>query len=300
MPFQETQTLPDNDQVRPQIRMFFHGLVIIRSSDGPGNRTCLAELHRDASGHDISIEVRTKEAGKPDLVLLRIIRKLPAGENHVRIVMPPATPTGQRGAFKFVPLNVDPFATTPTPQNRNDFGWIMNLAHARYHGPRIGLRRNGTRGGISIEGGDSRFYTALLLEDDIEVTRDDFHHGTIHGLAAVVGANLYYTGDASIILPGSGDTLPLPQPDLPQPGRTGISYEIYVENSPLLANVEHDELEEYYRVLRKERDDSGDEFDDDEQFRLALQHLPPGFTGSAKFEPRRASARIPCQSMVLD
>jgi hypothetical protein len=105
---------------------------------------------------------------------------------------------------------------------------------------------------------------------------------------------VYYTGDASIILPDGGDTLPLPQPS------QGVSYEIYVDNSLALANTAHDELEEYYKVLRKDRDDSGTTFPVGEQFRLELPHLPPDFAGSAKVDTNIASARIPCQSIVLE
>jgi hypothetical protein len=294
MPFRTTDTLPAN----PPLKIFFHGLTVLRSPDG---LSCVAELHRDANTHTLTIEVRTKAANKPDMILLRHLRKL-TGNDPLSIKVTPPLPDHQRGAFKYEPFELNPFTTAPdpaNPANALNFGWIVNLESVLYHGPSLGVRRSGTRPAILIDGGDCRFYTASLMPDYITVTQGGGNARTLNGLAAIIGANLYLGNDGverviEITGPSLDDDLPLPRPD------AGVSYEIYVENSPLLATNRHDELEEYYNVIRKHRDDSGVLVSQNERFSFTFPNVPNFATGSVKVNTRTASARIPCMSVALD
>src|SRR5215216_1909422 len=57
------------------LRIFFSGLMVLEpTKDG---KTCEVFVHRSAPNHQLTIEVRQKQAGKPDLIKMRHVGPLP-------------------------------------------------------------------------------------------------------------------------------------------------------------------------------------------------------------------------------
>jgi len=127
---------------------------------------------------------------------------------------------------------------------------------------------------------------------------------TLTAITSIIGANLSFDNNRKLKLTWRenerDNELLLNKP------QTGSSHEIYINNSPLfvhpLLDIPHSELAQYYRVLPG--------IPEGEQFSLEypFQLLDPGRKsefvdsqgGTAKFESRRGSPTIPCQSVVLE
>lgn len=308
MPFQSTTIMPPD----PPIRIFFHGLIVVRSDDC---QSCLIELLRDANKHKLSIEVRLKRRGKPDLILWRHLDKLSGKDPALRIAV--TNPVDKPSVSKYVPISgLNPFVTDPTDENEQDFGWILNLSSKDYHArptsehyevkPNLGVKLSGTRPGAVIKGGHCILYAASLVRSEnttMIVTQGEFGQDPreLKALAGLVGANLYFDDGRTVTITCEGIDGDLILEKLPL--ECEASYEIYIENTPLFEksppNDRHDELEEYYKVIRKGGND-GRDIPTDEQFRLKFTALGGELPCSVKGDPIVGSARIPCMSVVID
>src|SRR5437660_6783900 len=71
MPFTTEPNLLPN----PDVRVFFTGLMLIRPSRD--EKTGEVWVHRAAAEHELTIEVREKKAGRPDLIKMRQVGPLP-------------------------------------------------------------------------------------------------------------------------------------------------------------------------------------------------------------------------------
>src|SRR5215207_6950440 len=78
MPFTSVTKLPGY----PDVRIFFTGLLVIdpnpkeEAEPNPFEDMCEVFVHRSAPDHRLSIEVRRKRAGRPDVILMRHIGQL--------------------------------------------------------------------------------------------------------------------------------------------------------------------------------------------------------------------------------
>lgn len=303
MPFSDVtaRPLPPN----PPIRIFFHGLVVLHS---PAGANWFAEVIRQdpppPPTHTLSIEVRMKEAGQPDQILLRHHGHLNGRDPGLRITVlkidgtPDPSPVV---ASKYVPTFPSFPMPNPSPAGEEikDFRWALNLEHGTFHNEDLKVKPAKTRPGIEVAGGRSILYTAAFKNCEIERTQGGGAASKLLGIASVVGANLYLADGTMAVLDFARFTSPL---KLPKPAAgSPVSYEIYVDNSPLFATTEHDEMAEYYRVVER---DNGDDIEVNKQFRLIFPNKGESLTGSAKvdLDPDNfmGSIRIPCMPVVLD
>lgn len=296
MPFQPIQSMLSN----PTIRIFFHGLIIVRSPDGV---CCLAELHHDNDEtHTLSVEVRAKTEGQADIVLMRHSGYLSGGDVGLSINVTKGT--SDPAAYKYVPTrSFDP--RNPIHGERDDdFRWVINLESENFHGRELEVKTPKTRPGVRIENGVCYLYTARIKKGDIEVFQGYDPKWRLKGIASVVGANLYLDDEGEAVVTchrGDAGDFVLP---IYKPTDNRVSYEIYIDNSPLFeppsAPASHSELKEYYKVLKEKA--STDDIPEPEQFNLvflnegeeALQR------GSSKYDTLFSSIRIPCMSTTLD
>ncbi|HEX8173498.1 MAG TPA: hypothetical protein VF543_00095 [Pyrinomonadaceae bacterium] len=294
MPFKSTrqgQQLPTEE---PDLRIFFHGLLLLRGADEA--KFCLVEVHREPQyRHVLSIEARTKTPGEPDVVHMRTLDKL-QGEFTIQATPSVANPV----VYKFQPSLA--FDAVLGNGHAKDFRWIINLE--QLHEKPLTVDHTKTRPGIVIAGGVYYFYAAQRKLGPVELKQNGVTKKTLSAVASIIGANLYLARGQEIILTwrdnGKDNRLPLKKP------QTGSSHEIYINNSPLFEEQtmggSHSELKEYYGVLP--------DVPTEEQFNLEypFQSLDPDSKnmliasqgGSLKFESVTSTPTIPCQSVVLD
>jgi hypothetical protein len=281
----------------PDIRIFFNGQLLLRSTDG---QTCQAAVNHAAFQHVLSVEVRTKTPGKADAILMRHIGPLNFRQpNQPGMVIDFGGAGAAPAAFKFISsaqLNLETGDSQGAdPQvAEQDFRWIINLEGGLFHGDQLNCSVFNTHNFIEMRGGEYYFYTALRSAPGLKFTRKgggkrdlDFRR-----IGAVIGANVFLNENGLQSLKvtwnngveGADKVLTLSKPT------GGVSHEIYIENTPLYQESTltppptHSELIEYYKVL-------------------------PDITGDARFnlEPsadpapgQEGTPDIPCQSGVLD
>ncbi|HEY0547013.1 MAG TPA: hypothetical protein VGC91_16665 [Pyrinomonadaceae bacterium] len=297
MPFQIETKMPE-----PTIRIFFHGLMVLRAADD--KETCTVEIHRNAkSAHVFSAEVRAKIEGKPDIILMRHFGNLEGTHPGLTIEVSPAPSAPV--VYKFQPTEI----FDPAQENggdEQDFRWITNLDEL--HNAALSVDVTQTRPGILIKNGLYYFYAAARLVSPITVTQGGIPQSQIAALASIVGANLFLEDGSEVILTwnegGVTQTLPLEKPQ-----QAGISYEIYFDNSPLFADQSggptHSEFPEYYDIVKSP---SGAAIPLTQRFDLLVLNAITAINAGAQFAPPRGSIkfdllccpRIPCQSIVLE
>lgn len=299
MPF-EDETTPSNG---PAVQMFFHGLVVLHSDAGQEWR---ADLHREAGNHVLSIEVRLKDPPGPDVILMRHHGHLPPNDPDLTITMLDGSGAALSPiAKRFVSIN----------NNVEDFRAVLDLRTLHTDPvvvgqpgrPPVVVKRQKTRAGILVNGGESVLYAARIEERSFELRNAKGDVRILDKLASIVGARLYYGGNgASARISGGG----LPKPIvLEKPAaESGISYEIYVNNNPLVELDEettqdsHSELKHYYQIVERQ---NGDDILPNEQFELIPESafLPAPRLGLSKAtlgDDFRASIRIPCMPTTVD
>jgi hypothetical protein len=285
MPFQQVKNMPDGE---PDVRIFFHGLLLLRSQDG---EACEVGVHPNAANHTFSVEVRTKTAGKADVVHMRHFGDLKFRRPGVTIKVEGAA---RDAAFKFIPDK--PFNIEEGQGEPEDFRWVANLEGGHFHAKPLSTSVFDTQHTIELKGGEYYFHAARRTEAPISRTGGGKEPQIFGRLASVVGAKVYLSAEQALIMAwhdGSREcSLLLAKPE------AGTSHEIYINNSPLFEDPvlllsPHDELDQYYKVIQS--------VGLVEQFSLKVNELPTrAREGSAKFDSARGSARIPCLSVVLD
>ena len=292
MPFTPIQTLDPN----PDVRIFFSGLLMLKPIE---NGACEVFVHSSASRHYLTIEVRRKQEGKPDEIMMRHLGPLS--------FMPAATPIyGMeiRRASDTLPGGVKSFAPQePQPEGAPDgLEFAIDLAGSKFHdgNPTLGCGSTarvldvdplGARPSILLT--DGTLYTAAKTSPDLEITLNDANGTKVRDLdpfAKLIGAALTLDDESIVTISwsqqGKLENLPLIKKD-------GVSYEIYITNDPLFEddsipapnNPKHDEFKEYYKVLQ---------VPSDKQFRLDVKPK----TG-VEVPPDRGSTRAPCMSVVI-
>ncbi|MDT7542444.1 MAG: hypothetical protein QOE33_2348 [Acidobacteriota bacterium] len=307
MPFLPISNLPNG---KPSVKIFFNGLIILRSPDG---QTCFVETHRaPLYPHTLSVEVRTKVPGRPDVILLRHFGHLPGPDPglSIRVESIAANPPAPvpSAMYKYVPsASFDPIHPTGNEQDE-DFRWVVNLEASHFHGQPLTVdttksRPGGVMGGVIdgvIDSGVYYFYTAQLKKEQIEVVQGHTPKSPLASIATLIGAYLYLDDETEAVVTcrasGGDHVLRLERPDV----AAGVSHEIYIDNSPLFEDPvqggSHSELVEYYRVITG--------VPKDKRFNLTFPGVAPlaagaALKGSAKFN-LFGSVRIPCMSITLD
>lgn len=274
MPFTPIPKLDPN----PDVRIFFTGLLVLESL---ANNTCEVFVNYRSPDHHLSIEVRRKRTGLPDVVMMRHQGPLsftaPGGGQPPRFglkieVIP--TPTGISGYNG---------AQASTEGKKLDFAFNMFRIH------------DVATGSVEALGGRP----SILINQGIFYSADTFTRGAIlkkkkpmsppkpqNEFANIIGANIYLTAPQVVTLSwrqqGRDVLLNLPK-------SAQHSYEIYINNEPLyeddslLQPFLHDEFAEYYKILPA--------IGPEEQFELTFPQTSP--------PPERGSTRTPCASVLL-
>jgi hypothetical protein len=299
MPFTPQDDLSPN----PDVSVFFTGLMLIRPADD--TRTCEVWIHRGAPEHELTIEVRQKQDGRPDVIMMRHVGPLP-------YAFP--TPPGHAGdppihgfvlQVKTTPKGVRSYTGVNPSTEGEALNKAVNFQSPQYHDGRVGgIDELGGRPSILIN--DGVFYSAVKTSPDtiLNLERDGAATVQIDPIASLIGANIYLdTSDALLVRWHAQGVLK--QIDLNKPpAGSHISYEIYIINDPLFESEitgipQHDEFEEYYKLLREvppvPPPPPGTRlkpFRLQDQFRLKI--TPPGGN------PHRGSTKIPCMPGVVE
>lgn len=298
MPFTPVDTLPPN----PDVRIFFSGLLILEPRE---DNTCEIFVHSSAPRHYFTIEVRRKQVGRPDELMMRHVGPL-AFIGHDEDPEPPIhgmqiikVTNGAKGIRSFVPAAPQ---ADGAPESLN---LAIDFESAGFHNgnPESGVdpRTNqpihlldidplGGRPSILLD--DGTFYTAAKTRPDIEIRlqHPDGSERVLPPFASLIGADVSLEDDSSLAIFwrqfGKLERLELKR-------APGTWYEIYIVNDPLfendsIANLErdpkHDEFREYYKILHR--------VPTDRQFRLNVA-LPPDNPALT-----RGSTRTPCMSII--
>lgn len=287
----------------PDVRVFFTGLMLIRPS--MNSNTCEVWVHRAAAEHELTVEVREKRPGRPDVIRMRKVGPLPYAFPPIGAAAGDPPIHGLILQVRQAPKGVRAYTGADTANGEEALTEAVNFQS--FHNGRVapdvpngepGL--NALNGRPSILMNDGLFYSAVKTPSDttIELERDGAATIRLDPISSVIGANIYLD-TADQLLVRWGDQGRLKQLPLDKPAaNSGISYEIYIINDPLFedenrARPVHDEFEEYYKLLR-EVPASGlpKPFRTQDQFRLKI--TPPGGN------PHRGSTVIPCMSALID
>lgn len=256
---------------------------------------CVVETHnRPTFPHTLSIEVRAKVPPGPDVILMRHFGPLQAN-----LVIDGGFDPHPSIFYKYQP---SAFSNELGIGEDDDFRWILNLEGHLFHGRRLSVDTTGTRPGIIIHNGVYFFYTArkkagpIIRTGGVTSAGDPQPNVPLTGMSTTAGASLSLdTQQASVMWRDAGGT----DRTLPLRKIAGVSYEIYIDNSPLFeepgAGQTHSEFKEYYEVLN---------VPENERFELIVpvDTSAPGGGGLAKFNIKNIAATpdIPCQTIVLE
>ena len=283
-----TQPLPAG---APDVEIFFHGQLLLRSED---SATCEVGINPIASNHVLSVEVRTRMRDQPDLINMRHVGPLhfrrpvpggPAVQPGMLIEIIPAANT--RAAWACVGTDALNFETGAGRYDE-DFRWIMNLEGNLFHNDKqLNPAVFGTTDTIKLQGGEYFFRTGFRSPHRLRYERRGGGKAPLNlrRIGAIAQASVYLIQNQSLVLRWNDGvrnrTLTLTK------STEGATYEIYVQHTPLFMNdgeqLGHDELGEFYRVIPEVS--MGDRF----TFRTADE--PQGEKGTPN---------IPCQVMTLD
>lgn len=278
MPFTPTPNLDPN----PDVRIYFIGLQIIQVLP---NNTCEVFIHRRSPDHHLSIEVRRKQAGKPDVIMMRHAGPLDfmAPDQGVppkfglTIEVTP-TPTGIKGYN----------GAQPSSEGQKlDFALNMFTLHDVAVGQ---VEPAGGRPSILIN--EATFYSAATYTKGalLQKKKNGSIQKPLNEFASIIGANIYLGAGRVATLSwrqeGRDVLLDLKKPAPQSPPLPAQTYEIYINNEPLYedeltAPFVHDEFEEYYHILPGVQHD--------EQITMTFPNP----------DPDRGSTRTPCASILL-
>jgi hypothetical protein len=223
----------------PPIRAFFNGLLVMKIDDY--KNVCEVGVHNRDAAHYLSIVVVEKRSGAPDVNLWRHQGALP--DNLWIDVLN----TNRRVEPKF---EGDVLDRNPRDDNqRQDIRWAVDLSGKNFHKQVLDIDYAGLRHGICLTHG--KFYTAMRTQRSIvsSVRRVDGGEPPLelYRVATVIGAEmrLDQSNSYAILQFEKGD-----KPLLELKPQRGVSYEIYVENSPLLVSEQPEgDFKKYYQVI---------------------------------------------------
>lgn len=274
MPFTPTATLAPN----PDVRIFFTGLQVLESLS---NNTCEVFINRRSPDHHLTIEVRRKQAGQPDVIMMRHV-----GPLAYTAPVPPGTPPRYGFGIRVSPnpAGIQGYNGGPTTEGKS-LGLAFNMF--RIHDVATGpVESMGGRPSILINEGV--FYSAATFTQGatLQKKRPGSQPKPQAEFTNIIGANIYLTAGRVVTLSwrqNGRDVL------LNLEKSTTHTYEIYINNDPLYeddsptAPFVHDEFAEYYQILPA--------VPQEEQFALTFPQ---------PLDPDRGSTRAPCMSVLLN
>jgi len=248
MPFTSVQQLPGEPPSPPSVRIFLTGQLILQPD--AESTACEVFVNRSAPNHHLTVEVREKSAGKPDVILMRHYGPLGYLNEQTRvegmeILRLPADENAE-------PVSKVEQYTGPPTDYAEALGLAIDLnAKSFFGGRKLLIDHDCARPSIMIR--DGIFHTAAKTSEDMDVHLmfNERPVRELHAFASVIGANVYLNDGESLLLGwremAVSRTLTLEKPP------HGVSYEIFIINDPLYDDPReaksHDELREYYKIL---------------------------------------------------
>jgi hypothetical protein len=293
MPFRP-RLLTDVPSGTPDVEIFFNGQLFLRSEDGA---TCEVGVNQLATNHVLTIEARTKVAGRPDLIRMRHVGPLNFRQREgmlIEVLDPVASPAAWN-CRTFDQIHYD---TGANPPPDDDFRWILNLEGLLFHRKDLNPTIFNSHHLIRLRGGEYFFRTAMRASGRFDFVRKDPGGGETRfkRIGAVAKASVFLDTGQSVVLrwqsplKDGGHTVTLAKGD-------HTTHEIHINNAPLFIDdpedndpflAQFDELIEYYKVIPRS------EVPLNERFKLvpAIPHTPTSVEGG--------TPDIPCQVIRLD
>jgi hypothetical protein len=256
MPFGKrflTQPLPAGE---PDVEMFFHGQLLLRSENSV---TCEVGVNQVATSHVLTIEVRKKQPNKPDLIEMRHVGPLnfrrPTGggttiEPGMIFEISPAASTQAAWSCEGTDtLNYE----TGAGQFDEDFRWILNLEGDLFHDRDLTPSVFGTTDMIKLMGGEFFFRTAYRTPQRLKYQRRGGGKPPLdlRRIGAIARASAYLVTHQNLLLKWNDGTQP--RVLTLTKSSEGATYEVYIQHTPLYVQRgdmgAHDELGQFYRVI---------------------------------------------------
>jgi hypothetical protein len=262
-----------------EVGVIFRGLLLIRP-DAEGT-SCDIGVHRRAIDHYLTIAITGKPPSGDDFVI--DFHAGPLNGRHFSMRVDP--PTGD-GVFAYAPTT-PPLDRSNDRNDEYDLQWAIDLQSSEFHGEPLEVDLVATSPGIEMW--DGVFYTVLKTdESDVSLVRHtpDGRPFDMHSIAHVIGASIAIRAGESLVIEWHESDVPRSL-RLPRPGDlANTKYEIYIRNDPpgFATEAEHDELEQYYRVLTK----AGGTIGVGDRFRL-----------ETRGEKLLTTDRIPCMPILV-
>jgi hypothetical protein len=273
----------------PDVRIFFSGLMVLQPA--PNGQSCEVFVHRSAPNHQLTIEVRQKQAGKPDLIKMRHVGPLPYVLQTLGAAEGDPPIHGMSIAVETNPKGIMAFKSDQPSAEGEGLDQAINIQGGEFHGGNVGeVDMLGGRPSILLN--DAVLYTADKTRPELTINlkKNARQVRKLEPFASLIGGNIYLDQDDTVIVTwqvqGVIEELRLAKRN------DGVSYEIYIVNDPLFENEtlqipEHDEFKEYYKLFPQ--------VPLQEQFRLEVIQPPVANAAPAM---DRGSTRIPCMSVL--
>ena len=280
----------------PDVRIFFHGQLLLRSED---EVTCEVAVNPLAVNHVLSIEARTKVAGRPDTIVMRHIGPLNfrQGEGMLIEVSPAVS---SPAAFNCRTFDSIDYVSGTVPPRDDDFRWILNLEGPQFHRRDLNVPIFNSQHIIRLRNGEYFFRTAVRADTRLSHKRrgGEMEEVTFRRIGTIASASVFLTESQSVVLRWQSPTR---EGDhvVTLTKAANTTHEIFINNAPLYLDPpvqgeeptelpQFDELPEYYKVIP-----GIESILTDGRFRLvpvlaALDNLEGG------------SPSIPCQVRRLD
>lgn len=314
MPFRTRLLTDPTSGPEPDVKIFFHGQLLLRSEDG---MTCEVGVNPIATNHVLTVEARTKTPGKPDLINMRHVGPLHFRQPHgMTIKLTEDEKAPPPIAWKCITLDPIDYTTGDGPPKGppdEDFRWILNLEGGLFHGRELNPAVFGTQHVIKLQGGQYFFQTARKSDGRLSYIRTGGGKPdmTFKKIGAIARASVFLLENQGVMLSWQDGSQEEDRVLTLTKSTQGSTYEIYIENTPLYEDLDpssdlskHDELIEYYKVIP--------EIPQSARFKFAPPPPHPRIVNgesapdsdtvdSAGNEPPEAgSPSIPCQIMTLD
>lgn len=263
----------------PLVKVFFNGLMIAKP-DANGSE-CEIFVHKTATAHDFSVEIRLKTPNRPDEIKMRHLGELKPINN------PPAsqkqgfklTTNAANGVFRY---------TGPATSEVDPISLVFDLDQL-HHG-KTGVNTANAEPAIFMN--DALFYCAEKTVPGLQVELQNAMTGAVvkplGQISSVLGANIYATSaNVSWKEKGQLHAFPLSN-NIP----TGAYWEVYFINDPAFVphpnpgQQPHDEFGEYYKILPN--------VPDNEKLKLFFKQIPQ----EPFAEADKGSNRIPCMTVI--
>ena len=291
MPFQKTSfdelpVTPKGLPRVPDVQIFFHGQLLLRSADGLG---CDVVVNPLAADHVLSIEVRVKKDGENDLVRMRHLGPLNFRDSEAMLFeVQGEEPVVAPAAYKVVTDAPIDFSN-PLSTRAEDFRWILNVEGPMFHNKALNPPGFASQNVIRLRGAEYYFRTAARPHKKLQYHRSGgvLDNATFSTIGSVASASVFLDPAQSLVMQWQDGRreedrfLPLEQSD-------DTRYEIYIENTPLCLDkpgeqdlARMDEFVHYYKIL---------DVPADERFSVVPSFVP-GQAGSPD---------VPCQVVTGD